>query len=296
MTIGPNPIWTKPLGKRLCIIDIDTRPMDGENEIFDPNVPISNASPFNWPDFGNTPAGMMGHYLYAMVHGYDYAFIKTTSYDDRAPFWTKIPALADHLHNYDFVISIDADAQFRFPQVPFEWLLNRWNVTKETSFTMAIDPDDPPNHDVHGRVNDNAGFIVAQNLPRTHEMLRAWHKCPDEPSDTYKDCGRWKYPWPAEQAAFAEYIRYNFDGPNDVHEIPCDEANGTPDFTPWEQFQHGCKGRFVRHHTLSKAMIKESVVNAHLGVLMGRVHEEFLKEKDEGRYIHRLTNEIKESP
>ncbi|KAF2757899.1 hypothetical protein EJ05DRAFT_485979 [Pseudovirgaria hyperparasitica] len=283
--IPQHPIWTKSLGKRLCLVDIDNRPFDGENELMG-KVP----TPFDWTTFSNTPSGMLGHYFYAMIHGYDYKFIRTTDYPDRAPYWTKIPALADHLHDYDFVVSIDADAQIRFPQLPFEWLLNRWNVTKETSMTMALDPDDPPNHDVHGRLHDNAGFIVAQNLPRTHDLLKTWAACPDEPSPEFENCARWKHPWPAEQAAFAEYIRTIYNEPNDLNEIPCDEANGTPDFTPNGEFQHGCKGKFVRHHTLSKDAIKETIQNGHMGVIMGRMHQDFNEHKETNTYMRKTNN------
>ena len=54
----PNRIvWRKPLGKRLCIIDIDTRPLNDTNEIL-------NDGPLDWGKYGLTSAGMMGHYLY----------------------------------------------------------------------------------------------------------------------------------------------------------------------------------------------------------------------------------------
>ena len=55
--LPPNPTWTEPLGKRLCIVDIDTRPLNGANEIL-------STGPFNWTETGVTSAGMMGHYLY----------------------------------------------------------------------------------------------------------------------------------------------------------------------------------------------------------------------------------------
>ena len=55
--ISPDPVWTQPLGKRLCIIDIDTRPLNDTDEIM-------NMGAFNWTQFGATSAGMMGHYLY----------------------------------------------------------------------------------------------------------------------------------------------------------------------------------------------------------------------------------------
>jgi hypothetical protein len=56
-SIPKNPVWTTSLGKRLCIIDIDTRPLNASNQIL-------NTGYFDWAHYGTTSAGMMGHYLY----------------------------------------------------------------------------------------------------------------------------------------------------------------------------------------------------------------------------------------
>lgn len=52
-----EPLWTKPLGKKLCIVDIDTRPLDGKDEILDEN-------PLNWDSTHPLAAGMLNHYMY----------------------------------------------------------------------------------------------------------------------------------------------------------------------------------------------------------------------------------------
>lgn len=52
-----EPLWTKPLGKKLCIVDIDTRPLDGKDEILDEN-------PLNWDTTHPLAAGMLNHYMY----------------------------------------------------------------------------------------------------------------------------------------------------------------------------------------------------------------------------------------
>ncbi|KAF1990900.1 hypothetical protein K402DRAFT_417643 [Aulographum hederae CBS 113979] len=232
--LSKNPNWTEPLGKDLCIVDIDTRPLDGADQLM-------GDQPLNWDSFGKLGAGMMNHYLYAMIHGYTYKFIRTPPFKDRAPYWTKIPALADTLHTHcKTVISIDADAVFTHLHLPAEWLFNRWQITPETSLAMALDPDKAFNKDKKGRRWTNAGFIVANDLPRTHEMLRAWANCPDN-TEKYPGCEKLKDPWPAEQGAFAEYTRYEFAEPTDVREIPCSEANGYPDGG------QGCDGIFLRH-------------------------------------------------
>jgi hypothetical protein len=259
-----NSTWTQPLGKRLCIVDIDTRPLNGEYDLLD------ESKPFSWADMGTTSAGMLGHYLYAQIHGYDYKFVRTPNFADRSAFWTKIPALSDTLRDYDIVVSIDADAQFQHPEIPFEWLLNRWNVSQATALALAVDPDLPFNRDLRGRPYNNCGFVVGHNIPRAHEMLRSWDSCPEEPTPEFSGCAKWKEPWPAEQAAFGDYIRYMYDRPGDLVEIPCDEANGFPGSGT------SCSGRFVRHMWTAKERTKGIIGDGVLQALFEQLRGQFL--------------------
>jgi hypothetical protein len=171
-------------------------------------------------------------------------------------------------------VSIDADATFMNLDLPLEWLFNRWNITKTTSLTLPIDPDQPNNKDrAHGQTNLNCGLVIAQNSPRTHEILQAWEDCPDD-EDRFPGCDKWKTDWPAEQAAFGEYIRYEFEEEDDVKSIPCDEANGFPG-NPFGE----CNGVFVRHHWSDKDLVKGVVGDEILRVLMGAVHRDFVRDK-----------------
>jgi hypothetical protein len=208
-----------------------------------------NALHFSWDDesllirYVHQIDGQSALTVEAMIHGYSYHFIQTTPFSDRAPYWTKIPALAETLSNIGcaFTVSIDADATFMNLNLPFEWLMNRWNITPQTALSMAEDPNVDKNRDPRGHlINLNCGFVMAQNLPRTQEILKAWASCPDN-EQMYPGCGRWKKPWPAEQAAFGEYIRYQFNESTDINAVPCNEANGFPDGG------EGCNGLFVRH-------------------------------------------------
>ncbi|KAF2428633.1 hypothetical protein EJ08DRAFT_636550 [Tothia fuscella] len=260
-----RPIWTESLGKKLCIVDIDTRALDGSEQVMGPNL-------LDWNHVDYSGAGMMNHYVYSLIHGYSYHFIRTTPLEDRSAYWTKIEALSNTLeeHKCHMTISIDADATFMNLNLPFEWLLNRWNVTKSTSLTMAVDPNEPQNLDAaHGGINLNCGFVIAQNLPRTKEILDAWHHCPDLNATRYPGCARWKKTWPAEQAAFGEYIRYDFDGPEDIHSIPCDEANGFPGSGS------ACSGSLVRHHWSNKGLVRGMMSDAVMYGTIKRVHRNF---------------------
>jgi hypothetical protein len=52
-----RPVWTEALGRRLCIVDIDTRPLDGQDQVKGPDI-------LNWNHADYLSAGMMNHYLY----------------------------------------------------------------------------------------------------------------------------------------------------------------------------------------------------------------------------------------
>jgi len=75
--------------------------------------------------------------------------------------------------------------------------------------------------DSKGKVTLNTGFVIAQKLPLTLKMMKAWKECPTEKK--YKGCGYWKENWSHEQRAFSEYIRYDFnpDGDNIIVRTSC---------------------------------------------------------------------------
>lgn len=158
----------------------------------------------------------------AQIHGYDYKFYHAQPMEDHHNTWIKPFVLDRFLHDYRFVVFIDADATVQHLEVPLEWLLNRWNFTPNTSIAMPIDTkqilgdDRNASCDSRGVVTLNTGFIITQNLPHTFRMMDAWKTCTS--GKRYKDCGTWKENWSHEQRAFSEYIRYDFnpDGNNIV--------------------------------------------------------------------------------
>jgi hypothetical protein len=56
-TLKSDPIWTSPLGKDLCVVDIDNRPFSNKYELFDENS-------LNWGSFDKFSVGLLNHYLY----------------------------------------------------------------------------------------------------------------------------------------------------------------------------------------------------------------------------------------
>jgi hypothetical protein len=51
-----EPIWSNPLGKDLCIVDVDTRPLNETNQLMNEE--------FNWQTIAGVSTGMLNHYLY----------------------------------------------------------------------------------------------------------------------------------------------------------------------------------------------------------------------------------------
>jgi hypothetical protein len=119
------------------------------------------------------------------------------------------------LRDHQFVIFMDADALIQHLEVPMEFLFNRWDIGRGTSIAMPVDTQQIQGEkgnisvDSKGEVVLNAGVIMAQNLPHTHDMMRAWIECPTELR--YPGCGHWKDTWSHEQRAFSEYIRYDYN-------------------------------------------------------------------------------------
>lgn len=190
-------------------------------------------------------------HIAALIHNYDYKFIRAALPTDRFASWTKPSSIASVLRSstYRFVIFADADAIFNHPQIPLESLFNHWNVSTETSLAISLDPSWCK--DSHGRVGLNTGFIIAQNNERTHEILNAWSECAD--GTRWAECVQYKNKKVFEQTAFNEYVRYDYKGPEDIRALPCDETDGYPG-TPDK-----CDGEIVRHWWREKGRIKGSV-------------------------------------
>lgn len=167
------------------------------------------------------------------------------------------------------VAVIDADVVFQHLELPFEWLMNRWNITEETSLAMPWDVEYYTNnngkkkiihwtHDPKGLLSINAGVVIAHSLPRTKEIVEAWVSCPDDPR--FPGCSKLRHGWPAEQGAFADYIRYAYNKPTDLKTIPCSDANGFPG----QNME--CDGTFLRHFTTAKQSTK---LDVGFGILDG---------------------------
>ncbi|KAF2439390.1 hypothetical protein P171DRAFT_369640 [Karstenula rhodostoma CBS 690.94] len=240
------PRYKKPMGKDILILDLETRPLESTEHF--------NHGLFDWRKLNHVSGGVFSHYIYSLIHGYDYKFVRAHEFEDRHATWIKPSALAQHIKNYKFIVFLDADATFRFQHLPLEWMFNYWQIKPQHSFTMALDPWDPEepqyNSDRFNRTYTNTGFMVVQNNAHTMQILKDWHECPDD--TRYKGCSEWKMPKFHEQSAFGEYIRYDYA--DYVKELQCAEANGFPGVEI-----SNCQGKYVRHYWFEKQKIKEDL-------------------------------------
>ncbi|KAI9712784.1 MAG: hypothetical protein M1820_001406 [Bogoriella megaspora] len=158
--------------------------------------------------------------------------------DDRRASWRKPPIISEILKKHDRIIP------------------------SETAMAISF-----------GRVYIITGFIIAQNIPRTFEMLDAWNTCP-EPDSKYENCTEFRRskPWkPPDQGVMGKHIRHDFDKKGDIKELLCDEANDYP------ESHSGCKGHFIRHFWTSKQdMLLAGVAKTMVGSMFENQHRQLL--------------------
>jgi hypothetical protein len=182
--------------------------------------------------------------------------------------------IKEALKTHDFVVFMDADAVVEHPHLPLEWLLNLWNVTTETLVAMAEDPNSENNRDSKGWVLWNTGFVIAQQSARTQELFDIWDKCPT--GERYPDCKHWAQDWAHEQAAFGNFVRYDFNTTDDIRVISCGDGNGAHYIKDKK-----CSGTFVSHHWFDKekpeiAMMYDWI----MATFVRRLHDHFHDERE----------------
>lgn len=203
--------------------------------------------------------------------------MRTGKLKDRRDSWKKPTIISRVLQKHDTCIFVDSDAIFNHLELPFEWLMNYWKIDKNhTSVTVAIDPDMKMNKDEHGKLYDNTGFVVVQNRPLTYKMMHDWATCADD-GGKYPNCTdyRDKSPGhPSDQGGFGNYIRYDPDYKDAIQELPCEEANGFP------EYKSECLGLFIKHlwtgkHDLLKIAVGQQVP----GRFLEAFYEQMMAEK-----------------
>ncbi|KAH6684829.1 hypothetical protein F5X68DRAFT_20657 [Plectosphaerella plurivora] len=264
--------WPEPLGKKLCILDIDSRPFDKPGQIFG-NITFS----WNNPNvISGVSLGMLQHWMYAKIHNYTYYWVKTDEFKDgRRGSWKKPSILRRVLQKHPTCVFIDSDAIFHHLDLPFEWLLNYWGIDADKQvLAMSRDPDLKHNYDTHGKLYVNTGFMIAQSKPVTFNVLDDWASCPDE-GGKFPNCTEWrtKAPGhPSDQGGFGNFIRYEYE--DNIRELPCQEANG------YLEHKTECVGKFIKHLWTGKNdHIKEAIAKQIPGIFLELFHKKMMAEK-----------------
>ncbi|KAK7404022.1 hypothetical protein QQX98_010195 [Neonectria punicea] len=266
-----KPYWTKPLGKNLCIIDLESRNFDKPGELWSESMTWNRSSEVHGPS-----GGTLNHWVYSKIHGYQYYYVKINTYEDRRDSWKKPSVLSKILKNHDACVFIDSDAMFNHLDLPLEWLMNYWSISPlNNSLALAVDPDTQHNRDRSGNLFLNTGFMIMQNNSKIYEMFKDWDDCAND-GGKYPDCVEFRNRkgWqPTDQGGFGTFIRYDY--PKDILELPCTEANG------FLESNSGCDGKFIKHVWLGKEDRLVLAVGAVFpGVLLETFHKQFLAEKD----------------
>jgi hypothetical protein len=105
-------------------------------------------------------------------------------------------------------------------------------------------------------------------VERSGCVLGAWASSSDD-EERYPHCAQWKNPWSAEQAAFGEYIPYDFNEPEEIHKVEYSDANG------FSEADEGYEGIFGRHHwswkDLVAKILADSIMHASMDVFRDRL-------------------------
>jgi hypothetical protein len=278
--------WTKPLGKNVLIVDIDTRVPTGDNQVLNPEkIDFEN---LEMKGGGLVSNAIINHYLYALIHGYDYKFYQAQHIPDHHDTWIMPHVFRELILDYQFVVAMDADVTLPHLDVPLEWMFNRWGIKEHTSMALPWDTMEWRNNktvtvDSQGLRVLNTGFVVAQNSEVTIDLLEKWRDCTTE--KRYLGCAKWKETWSHEQRAFSEYIRYDYNfTPETIISIPCDDAVGWPGFKKDLEGDNykvtDCSGNFVRHYTIGKDKVKTAGTNSIMQALSDVLQRNLLKNSD----------------
>ena len=189
--------------EKVLIVDIDTRVPTGENQLL--NDDIVDWEHLQAEGVGLVSNAVLNHYLYALIHGYDYKFYQARHIPDHHDTWVRPHILRELIEDYQFVVTMDADVVIPHLEVPFEWMFNRWGIKHHTSIALPWDVQEyvkkkSKSTDSKGKQVYNAGFVIVQDSTHTREMLEAWRDCTTE--KRYKGCARWRGEWSHEQRAF----------------------------------------------------------------------------------------------
>jgi hypothetical protein len=199
--------------------------------------------------------------------------IQSPKYPDRADAWAKVLMMRETLRDYDVVVFFDSDAVLTNPEVPIEWLMNYWNIGHDKAIALSSEPSLDRDKDDHGNAAENTGFMILRNLPIIWDLFKAWAECPEE--TRYKGCSKWVETRQREQAAFSNYIRYDPAFNGTIQILPCEEANGSPEF--FEETK--CRGVFLTHHWLDKDHTKDSFATGIMTAYTRQLHRQLKHEK-----------------
>lgn len=184
--------------------------------------PIIKVLQYMYGDFEHFHWSEKINHLYCERHGYEHIISRETPRIDRHVCWHKIPTIMNELHDCDYLLFMDADANFYSHELRIEEelipLMEHKNILMAQDFTCESERWTPG--------LPNSGVILMRNSRQTLLFFKTW----DEASDI-DESTRWN--WPPEQLALWSIVLPKFPGMVHVH----------PDY----YMIHGRYGQFIRH-------------------------------------------------
>lgn len=195
------------------------------------------------------------NYLYAAKHGYGFMVTrcpdaqdmdKDWAWDPNNEYvyvWSKARMLAHALRMFDIVLYIDSDAFVWDFETTIESKVRRL-MRDDTCMVFAQDclHQEGCRQDPKGAARVNAGVILARRSPKMAEILEHWMQ-PD------KDCAKWKYTHPREQACIDILRKKHYD--DSIRIVPLAELNGSD-------------GTWIRHYMATSAQKRHDIIGDQL--------------------------------
>ena len=131
---------------------------------------------------------------YCSKHGMTLLKCDVRRHPERHPAWERLPLILEHLHRFDYVVWIDADAHFYLDAPSLEEL-----VSEHSSRDLIFSADKAPNSNI------NSGLFIARNTKFSREFIKQWSN-----DETLYHSNR--FPWWWEQGVLIDMWEKNVQG------------------------------------------------------------------------------------
>lgn len=168
------------------------------------------------------------NFLYASKYGYSFVVETCPAKEDMGTdwmwdgkneylfVWSKATMVKRHLPNYDFLLYLDSDAYVHNDAIRIEDFALRH---ADANAGILIGQDCQSTNKCFDANNLNTGVMLFRNTHTTFALLEEWMNAPKT-----KQCEKWRYEHPREQACLNDIMRARNDG--FIKMVSVSEING----------------------------------------------------------------------